>query len=442
MRRWAPFAALAALSVAACAAVLGIEDLPTTSPGDDGGPDAASEGGVCAPGTADCDGDPKNGCETITDTDPAHCGYCTNACPARANGFPVCLAGKCRVGCNSGFDDCDGDESNGCEKVVTSDPANCGACKHDCLGAACNAGVCEPVTLATGYATVTAVAVNASDLYWYADGNGDGDGGATGTFRLPGKSPGIVGKLPDFVGGTAPVAIVVDDKRIYDFSGHSCVLPDCDGGPATYPLCGHIPIGVAVDDASVYFACLNQSVVSVPKVPDAGGCVDRGGLRTSGIPYTIVVDDAHAFVAGGVPIWFMDKNQVDGGGTYLVADAGPAGALRIAGSAADIFWGNQDKLYACAKTGCIVPRIVGTYPTGVVALVTDETNIYFTSLGSVSTGHSDGAILRCPLTGCVGNPVVLAKQQQAPEAIAVDATHVYWGTGSKAADAKVMKVAK
>ena len=41
---------------------------------------------------------------------------------------------------------------------------------------------------------------------------------------------------------------------------------------------------------------------------------------------------------------------------------------------------------------------------------------------------ADGAIVRCAITGCGGAPFVLAKAEVQPVAIAVDATHVFWGT--------------
>ncbi len=49
----------------------------------DTGTDTGDDAQVCAPGTADCDGDPANGCETSLTTE-AHCGACTNACATGA----------------------------------------------------------------------------------------------------------------------------------------------------------------------------------------------------------------------------------------------------------------------------------------------------------------------------------------------------------------------
>lgn len=50
------------------------------------------------------------------------------------------------ITCDSGFGDCDGDLSNGCETATTTNPTNCGTCGNDCTacrtGASCVAGSC------------------------------------------------------------------------------------------------------------------------------------------------------------------------------------------------------------------------------------------------------------------------------------------------------------
>jgi Stigma-specific protein, Stig1 len=164
--------------------------------------------GACAPGFADCDGDPANGCETnllsdgsascgacghdcayISDcalgvcvggcggepgmcppgdvccgtlplqahcsnppTDPYNCGACGNICPyVIPNGSDTCLAGSCQiVVCDTGFADCDHLIDNGCEVQLGSDPANCGTCGSACgPGSPCLSGVCQAVTCPT-----------------------------------------------------------------------------------------------------------------------------------------------------------------------------------------------------------------------------------------------------------------------------------------------------
>ena len=97
-----------------------------------------------------------------------------------ANGW--CAMG-CKIECAPKFGNCDGNDFNGCEAVVTDDPLNCGACGHDCGGGACLAGKCQPVQLAdlpesTGSRIISAdgqVAVGAS----LTDSGGSIIGGGT-----------------------------------------------------------------------------------------------------------------------------------------------------------------------------------------------------------------------------------------------------------------------
>lgn len=74
-------------------------------------------------------------CDAVLATDPANCGRCGNACPARPNAGVDCAAGACDIVCREGFRNCDGNAENGCEVDINGDRANCGAC-----GRACAAG--------------------------------------------------------------------------------------------------------------------------------------------------------------------------------------------------------------------------------------------------------------------------------------------------------------
>ncbi len=121
---------------------------------------AACARGVCALtgcdlGFGDCDGNPTNGCETDLGNSTASCGACGRLC-APPHATPLCSAGACRVGtCATGFGDCDGLASNGCETDLTTTNASCGACGHACApGTVCSMGVCNSVCAAgTTYCT-------------------------------------------------------------------------------------------------------------------------------------------------------------------------------------------------------------------------------------------------------------------------------------------------
>jgi hypothetical protein len=86
----------------------------------------------------------SNGCEINLLSNINNCGACSVVCPARPNATSVCVSGTCSIVCNTGFANCDGNITNGCEVNLLSDKNNCGACGNVCPGALnCNAGVCN-----------------------------------------------------------------------------------------------------------------------------------------------------------------------------------------------------------------------------------------------------------------------------------------------------------
>jgi len=117
----------------------GLVAVPDGTPCSDGNACNGAEtcqAGICTPGTPPACGsgsnpcqaascDPVDGCRVATIVDGAPCPL--------ANGAGVCQGGVCgSLTCAAGFGDCDGDASNGCERDLSSDVGNCGAC-----GAAC-----------------------------------------------------------------------------------------------------------------------------------------------------------------------------------------------------------------------------------------------------------------------------------------------------------------
>jgi hypothetical protein len=132
----------------------------------------------CDPGWADCDNNPNNGCEIHTDVDNGHCGSCTTPCTI-ANGAPACAAGLCTVAsCNAGFQDCDMNPKNGCEVNTQTDPNNCNACGTHCTipngVAGCAGGACTVGTCATGFTDCDGVVSNGCETNTAGDPNNCG----------------------------------------------------------------------------------------------------------------------------------------------------------------------------------------------------------------------------------------------------------------------------
>jgi MYXO-CTERM domain-containing protein len=106
----------------------------------------------CDPDRANCNGDNQDGCEVDTTTDPAHCGGCGVSC-AFDNADASCQTGACVMGaCHPGFDDCNQEDTDGCEVETASDDEHCGSCGNACAeGESCQDGTCrEPCEDADG----------------------------------------------------------------------------------------------------------------------------------------------------------------------------------------------------------------------------------------------------------------------------------------------------
>jgi len=98
---------------------------------------------VCYQDFDDCDGDDSNGCETNVRIDPDHCGGCSHKCPELAHAMRGC-GDVCTIWrCESGFRDCNGLVNDGCEINATNDARNCGHCGSICrAGQKCRHGEC------------------------------------------------------------------------------------------------------------------------------------------------------------------------------------------------------------------------------------------------------------------------------------------------------------
>ncbi|MGC8927634.1 MAG: choice-of-anchor D domain-containing protein, partial [Myxococcota bacterium] len=100
-------------------------------------------GSNCDPNHMDCNNDPIDGCETDITSSIEHCGGCNRLC-APANATAKCLNKSCIIeSCNTDYENCNGDVSDGCEANLKSSITNCGYCNHNCGdNSLCDNGSC------------------------------------------------------------------------------------------------------------------------------------------------------------------------------------------------------------------------------------------------------------------------------------------------------------
>lgn len=313
------FALLAFASVAGCAQVLDIPDRHTSA-------HLACEAGTCAceASFGDCDGNPKNGCESDFRTSQAACGACGNACD---NG--ACVGGSCQ--CSGSFADCDGKPENGCETDLASSVDSCGACGHGCLGGGCDAGACMPVLFANEPDRfVTGGIVRVDDQLYFADTKYAG-GLQSRIVRVPVAGGPVevlsdlgAAEVDDFVGdASAMVVLSQTDVVAYDLASkqtQSLVTTTFDGNYDEVMIAGD----------QVYYSLGTDFDNSLHRVPLAGG---PSALVTAdlyvGPPQKILLP------WGKVPYWVTGNGRIgtlDSGGAPVLwapAGSGPIDAFHV-----------------------------------------------------------------------------------------------------------------
>ena len=129
-----------------------------------------------------------------------------------------------------------------------NDAKNCGSCGHSCLGGACQAGVCQPVVLATGQNNPPDIAIDATNVYWVTYGGGTvmkcAIGGCNNTPT----------ELASGQAGAQGIAVGATSVYWTADSVKSCTISGCGNAPTQLTPAGAGNIGVAVGANNVFSA--------------------------------------------------------------------------------------------------------------------------------------------------------------------------------------------
>jgi hypothetical protein len=406
------------------------DDAPASS---DGGADAGADAAEaatqipCGMGQTQC----STGC-VFTASDALNCGACDHACAPFPSGQAACVDSKCvDPACMMGSADCNGNPSDGCElDVSANDPKNCGACGHVCdMG--CGLGLCAPTVLAqAGLVSPFALALSGTDLF-VADRGKDGMMPPNGQIvKLPAAGGALTVLAP---AQASPRDIAVDAQYVYyttfgaTGANGSVLKVGRDGTCAGAPTCPIVlassregPRAIALDDTYVYWGekglAANQYMDgAVYRVKKDGTAPVETIVSATGSVGAIAVNDTSVFYGAKGHIFSVSK--VGGTGVDLaIADGG------IAISGTSLFLGDSSRVMVAGLDGSGQKVILPT--SGGLALVANGADLFLYVTTFVAKARSDGS---CPGGGtCPEKMLTLTTPLDASTSpMAVDASYLY-----------------
>lgn len=311
-----------------------------------------------------------------------------------------------------------------------TDPTNCGACGHDCGGAACSAGLCAPTLLAMagtgGVAATEPLYDDGTSVYFGSTGSVCNVGGGCTTFRK--CNGGGCGMNPANLTGKGPATgqafTAIDTTAYWFYGGTGLVSCDMIGGcnanpnvvwPTTVTSAGGT--AMAVDATNIYWSDeLNQLISSCPRT----GCTTPTTIAMppngQQIRKGVATDGTNVFFVTATGIYSV---PVAGSATPTVVVTGLGGAAGIALDATNVYWaGFSGDIGRCPKTGCSTPTTLHQLSLPAANVLVDGDHLYWSQKTSMSE------VGRCTLPAC-DDPVVLAKGK-ATVGIAVDATNLFF----------------
>ncbi len=247
-----------------------------------------------------------------------------------------------------------------------------------------------------------------------------------------------------------------------DCLGSGCNAGACGDQPITLAAGQSAPMGIGVNGLDVYWSTQGGEVLKVPI--DGGTPVSL--VASEGGGNYLVVDAGSAYWTGDDALM---KVPVSGGTPTLLTEVPDWAPYGLASDASSVYWTDY-RGHAVRKvsTDGGTPTTLATLGTNPTGIAVDTVNVYWLDgflksvplAGGPITVHSpagglalavDGAnaywvdddnVMMCALASCT--PTILASGQDDPRSVVTDATSVYWvnlGTSfNDRRDGSIMKV--
>ena len=391
----------------------------------------------CNLGYDDCNGDAEDGCEIDIRTSLEHCGGCQIPCSS-AGGTAACDNGNCNLTCSAGYEDCNHDSTDGCEVSLASDANNCGACGHSCLGGGCSNDRCLPMVFAAE-PTTQDVALDADFVYYSSLGTEAGSYADGAVIKM---SKTARTRTPLASQQKSPAWLALDETDVYWAGLGSVSANHLDGVIFAVAKTGgdvqslaenqELPGDIALDATYVYWTTGGSSG-SVGRVAKTGGTLPDFPVSGQPTPRGIVVDATKMYWTNryGTPKGAVMVADLNGDNLAAFVDE-QDGPYQLVQDATTLFWVNWEtnslmKALKSAGVASPVQQELGV----ITGIAVDGDATYW----GVDRGQGASSIRMRAKGG--GDVVSLATNIDSPGALAVDAAAVYWTSA-----AGIMRLAK
>jgi hypothetical protein len=317
--------------------------------------------------------------------------------------------------------DCDGNPNNGCETNLSNDATNCGQCGYSCGGGSCVNSACVlamPGNTTYKFGDFECITTDGTDVYFMASAVN----GKTGSEILYVPTGGGTVQVLPGTAGTRGAGLVEYGQFIYwaDYqAGTIMESPKVGQMGTTRIVVPNLtqPLRVAVDATKVYWT----SSVGAGAADKTTGKIAWTSNQTGGRAWGLTIDTTNLYYADPT-LGSVVRVDIATGSPTVVAP-NQMGARGLFGDANSIYWttSSGDVMMSPKANVSPVPIVQGqTNPQEMVVDTSVTPKVaYWANVGPTGNVSKADAVANA-------TPTVIAPKQASAQCVAIDATSVYW----------------